>query len=167
MFAIRAPQKQSNGPETENSTECCTPNILPCRIHHDGPVDSLQRYWAPAADNEDENLQISHFRGRKLRGRRVAIPDGYQGVVAMPTERVLPSQTNNGGMADDADMEPEEPVKVLENQGTFDEFVVWKHDEVPGVDDVYVKGVEEWLKLAEVMHSSEQSTEESQKKAST
>lgn len=69
----------------------------------------------------------------------------------MPTERVLPSQTNNGGMADDADMEPEEPVKILENQGTFDEFVVWKHDEVPGVDDVYVKGVEEWLKLAEVV----------------
>lgn len=69
----------------------------------------------------------------------------------MPTEHVLPSQTNNGSEADDADMEPEEPVKVLEKQGTFDEFVVWKHDEVPGVDDVYVKGVEEWLKLAEVV----------------
>lgn len=69
----------------------------------------------------------------------------------MPTERVLPSQTNIGGMADNTDMEPEEPVKVLDKQGTFDEFVVWKHDEVPGVDDVYVKGVEEWLKLAEVV----------------
>lgn len=69
----------------------------------------------------------------------------------MPTERVLPSQTNNSGMVNDAQMELEEPVKVLEKQGTFDEFVVWKHDEVPGVDDVYVKGVEEWLKLAEVV----------------
>jgi len=69
----------------------------------------------------------------------------------MLTERVLPSQTNNGGMADDTEMEPEEPVKILEKQGIFDEFVVWAHEEVPAVDDVYVKGVEEWLNLAEVV----------------
>ena len=51
MFAIR-PQKQSNGSEGENSTECCTPNIIPCRIHHDGPLESLERYWQPVADIE-------------------------------------------------------------------------------------------------------------------
>lgn len=68
MFAIRAPQKQSNGPETKNSTESCTPNILPCRIHHDGPVESLQRYWAPAADNEGIKHQHppTHLKSRQL-----------------------------------------------------------------------------------------------------
>ena len=25
----------------------CTPNILPCRIHRDGPVNASPRYWAP------------------------------------------------------------------------------------------------------------------------
>lgn len=69
----------------------------------------------------------------------------------MPTECVLPSQTNNGGLTDDAEMEPEEPVKVLEKQATFDEFVVWGHEAVPAVDDSFVKGIEEWLKLAEVV----------------
>jgi len=72
----------------------------------------------------------------------------------MPTERVLPSQTNNGGMADDTETEQKEPVKILEKQGTFDEFVVWAHEEVPALDDVYVKGVEEWLRLAEVVRVS-------------
>lgn len=51
MFAIHS-QKQSHGSEGENSTECCTPNIIPCRIHHDGPVESLDRYWQPVADKE-------------------------------------------------------------------------------------------------------------------
>jgi hypothetical protein len=27
----------------------------------------------------DESLQTAYFRGRRLRGRRIAIPEGYQG----------------------------------------------------------------------------------------
>lgn len=50
MYAIRTPQKQPNGQEAKTTTDQCTPNILPCRIHHDGPVDSFQRYWTPVAD---------------------------------------------------------------------------------------------------------------------
>jgi len=25
----------------------CTPNVLPCRINHNGPVDASKRYWNP------------------------------------------------------------------------------------------------------------------------
>lgn len=70
----------------------------------------------------------------------------------MPTDRVLPSaQKHNDAMPDDAEGESEEPVKVLEKQATFDEFTVWAHEAVPTADDPFVKGVEEWLKLAEVV----------------
>ena len=53
--------------------------------------------------------------------------------------------------AEDAEAEPEEPVKVMEIQRTFDEFVVWGHEALPAADDTFVKGVEEWLQFADAV----------------
>ncbi|KAL4896238.1 ribonuclease H2 subunit C [Aspergillus ambiguus] len=140
MFALqRSPQSTSDK---------CTPNILPCRVHHDGPIKSVERFWTPFPDEKDQPVQTAHFRGRKLRGRRVAVPEGYEGVVAIPTERVIPSKG-----ADNDDSAPEEPIKVLEQQSTFVEVMVWGHEITPAPDDPFVKGVEEWIKLAEAMHT--------------
>ena len=30
-------------------------NILPCRIHHDGPVEVSKRYWNPVRDGGSDN----------------------------------------------------------------------------------------------------------------
>ncbi|KAJ5102733.1 hypothetical protein N7532_003262 [Penicillium argentinense] len=136
----------------ENGTKY-TPNILPCRIHHDGPIESANRFWAPKSDEQDK-IETSHFRGRKLRGRRVAIPDGYQGVIATPTDRILPSSQTIDKNEELVEVQPEEPVKVLEVQGTFDEVVVWGHEHIPAADDAYVKGLEEWIKFAETIHGT-------------
>ncbi|CAI7591737.1 hypothetical protein PCG10_005795 [Penicillium crustosum] len=150
MYAIQPASSQS---EKNQSTLKCTPNIIPCRIHHDGPIDSLNRYWT--VKDEKDNTQTVHFRGRKLRGRRVALPDGYQGVVATSTDRVLPTtQRADSDGAEDAETEPEEPVKIMEMQSTFDEFVVWGHEALPAADDTFVKGVEEWLQFADAMHTT-------------
>ncbi|OOF90822.1 hypothetical protein ASPCADRAFT_58788 [Aspergillus carbonarius ITEM 5010] len=148
MFAIQpAPKSPSNN---ETPTDQFTPNILPCRIHHDGLVESLNRYWRPLSDEEDKNQQTAYFRGRKLRGRRVAIPKGYEGVIATPTDRVMPA-TPTSADVEVEEVIPEEPVKILEKQGTFNEYVVWGHEWVPAADDPFVKGVEEWIKLAEAV----------------
>ncbi|RWQ94715.1 putative ribonuclease H2 subunit C [Paecilomyces variotii] len=184
MFALQS--AQSISPETDTqSSNTSTPNILPCRIHHDGPLESLERYWKPLVDengiillheclefrtlrsalswnitrsllthvNYEGDVQTAHFRGRKLRARRVAIPEGYKGVVAMPTDRVLHPKTNRKAELQNGeqDEEREEPVKVLETQATFDEFVVWGHEIMPAADDPFVKGVEEWIKFAEAV----------------
>ena len=53
--------------------------------------------------------------------------------------------------AEDAEAEPEEPVKIMEIQRTFDEFVVWGHEAIPAADDTFVKGVEEWLQFADAV----------------
>lgn len=75
------------------------------------------------------------------------------GVVAIPTDRVLPptQRPDNEGAEDET--EAEDPVKVLETQGTFDDFVVWGHEAVPAADDTFVKGVEEWLQFADAVCS--------------
>ncbi|KAJ6149738.1 Ribonuclease H2 subunit C [Penicillium samsonianum] len=157
MYAIQPCSKASSQSEKNDSTLQYTPNIIPCRIHHDGPIDSLDRYWT--VKDEKDSTQTAHFRGRKLRGRRVAIPDGYQGVVATPTDRVLPAaQRADSDGAEDAEAEPEEPVKIMETQSTFDEFVVWGHEALPAADDTFVKGVEEWLQFADAMHTTPSAT---------
>lgn len=74
------------------------------------------------------------------------------GVIATPTERVLPvSQQPHNDIAEDGETEAEGPVKVLEVQGTFDEVMVWGHEILPAADDTFVKGVEEWVRFAETV----------------
>lgn len=74
------------------------------------------------------------------------------GVVATPTDRVLPAQqSQQDAEAEVVEVIPEEPVKILETQGTFDEMIVWRHEFLPAADDSYVKGVEEWIKFAETV----------------
>lgn len=100
-----------------------------------------------------DNNQSSYFRGHKLRGRRVAIPEGYTGIVATTTDRVSQQPVKNAS-AENEVTELEEPVKILETQGTFDDMIVWGHEILPAADDPYVKGVEEWVRFAETVRTS-------------
>ncbi|KAL4938077.1 hypothetical protein BDV06DRAFT_201739 [Aspergillus oleicola] len=154
MFAIQP--KQQTSESKDESLGNCTPNIIPCRIHHDGPVKSLDLYWKPVADEKDKDLQTAYFRGRKLRGRRVQIPEGYEGVVATHTDREIPSTTDNETMNEEG--EQAETVKILEKQATFGDYMVWGHETIPAADDSFVKGVEEWVKFAEAMHTEDNQT---------
>ena len=63
--------------------------------------------------------------------------------------------------------EPEPEVKIMEEVGTFNSVVVWGHDRMPGVNDggggdggdVYVRGMEEWIGVAEAVHGKPWSSE--------
>ncbi|KAI1623411.1 ribonuclease H2 subunit C [Exophiala viscosa] len=145
----------------QSSAHKSTANILPCRIHHDGPTKVTKRYWSPADDKD--GTKTSHFRGRRLRGRVIKLPADYQGVVAKSTDRYLPQSTKSQSgptfTAVDEDIEieeeeeePPEPVRILEQVSAFDEVLVWGHDQLPSSDDPFVKGIEEWISFAEAIH---------------
>lgn len=55
MYAIQPASSQS---EKKVSTLQCTPNIIPCRIHHDGPIDSLDRYWTVKDEKGMQDKQL-------------------------------------------------------------------------------------------------------------
>ena len=59
------------------ATQTCTPNILPCKIHHNGPVNASSRHWDPKTSHNGK--EEAYFRGRRLQGHTVKLPDGYQG----------------------------------------------------------------------------------------
>ncbi|KAK7712184.1 hypothetical protein SLS57_007860 [Botryosphaeria dothidea] len=128
----------------------CTPNLLPCRIEHNGPVNAADRYWRP----EEED---AHFRGRKLCGRKLEVPDGYRGAVLSNTSRVLPqSDTERDADADESEEQNIE-VRVMEEVGEFDEVVVWGHEVAPdGNEDPYSKGIGEWLSFSEAVSAPEE-----------
>lgn len=131
-----------------------TPNLVPCRIDHNGPVNATDRYWKPRTEND--GTQTAFFRGRKLKGRQLRLPDGYRGALLSTTDRSLPQDnTQAGGEGhDDDDDEETVEVRVVEEVGRFDRVVVWGHESVPDeAEDPYSRGLTEWLAFAQAMHS--------------
>ncbi|KAM0716086.1 hypothetical protein Q7P37_008600 [Cladosporium fusiforme] len=133
-----------------------TPNILPCAIKHNGPISAAERYWNPAT--EQDGTSTSYFRGRKLRGKKLALPESYEGAILEKTEKkIVPKPTipvpgEDGGLEDEAAPKEIETL-IMDKTATFDHVMVWDHEAVPDCEDVYVKGVEEWIGFAEAMHS--------------
>lgn len=105
--------------------------------------------------------QTSYFRGRKLESRSARIPAGYTGVVLSKTDKILPRKPTApkpppGYDDEDGDMEEDGEddapnVRIAQETGTFEEIVVWNHETAPPADDTYIKGVEEWIALAQAV----------------
>lgn len=77
-------------------------------------------------------------------------------MVAQKTERRLSTQPQGrrNEIEEDQDQDEEDTqlpieVQILETNGTFDQVVIWAHEAVPEGEDIYVKGIEEWIGFAE------------------
>ena len=138
---------------SQRASETCTPNLLPCQIRNEGPVNASRRYWAPQSD-ENGTLE-AYFRGRKLKGRELKVPAGYTGVVVREVEEEKPQSRRNeeplrGTGSEEEEEEIEKP-RLVEKAAEFEEIVVWGHDSVVDDDDAFVKGIEEWIGFAEAV----------------
>jgi hypothetical protein len=97
-----------------------------------------------------DGTRIAYFRGRKLHGKAVKLPDGYRGVVV---EKQQPPEAAPREESDVIDLEQEEaeeqiPLGSLETKAEFDEMVVWGHEVVAdAASDPYVR-IEEWTRFA-------------------
>lgn len=146
-------------PSSSSKQPALIPNLLPCKIAHSGPIPTSQRHWNPLptrSPNHHSDSHEVHFRGRKLRSKQLKLPEKYTGVVAQKTERRLPTQPQGrrNEIEKDQDQDEEDTqlpieVQILETNGTFDQVVIWAHEAVPEGEDVYVKGIEEWIGFAE------------------
>jgi ribonuclease H2 subunit C len=155
---------------TEQST--VTANLLPCRIQHDGPITVSSRYWAPGTTSTlgsentgeetqrpAENLNV-HFRGRKLYGKEVELPEGYTGKVIKVTQDVL-QQNRSTSEDDEGDERDENEITtfIAEHKASFDKFIIWNQEgEAMDTDDQYIKGINEWIGLAESVSQTNQFT---------
>ncbi len=123
-------------------------------------MNASSRYWSPTLSKDGQ--PEAYFRGRKLKGREVKVPKAYNGVVVR--EGAKEDVASLGGDAErlrrrDSEMDEEnededEVVKVMEEVGEFDSFVVWGHENVVDGEDTFVRGVEEWIGFAEAVRRS-------------
>ncbi|TIA55718.1 ribonuclease H1 small subunit [Aureobasidium pullulans] len=145
--------------KSEKSTSCVA-NVLPCRIQHNGPVNATTRHWTPESSS-DGQTNTAYFRGRKLNGKTVNLPEGYRGAILQKTNTTLPptiTPSTSTSLEDEEDasssLSSTPETKILQEVATFDKIVVWGHEVQPdGQEDVYVRGVSEWIGLATAMNS--------------
>ena len=148
----------------------CTPNILPCRIHHDGPVDASPRYWAPETAKGQFSIASrlrtpircsyitdgkpeAYFRGRKLKGLEIDVPQGYTGVIVQEIgkEKMAVQNIHMADLDGDEGDEEQEEVTMLNEVGSFDKVVIWNHESMVDGDDAFVKGLGEWIGFAQAV----------------
>jgi hypothetical protein len=98
---------------------------------------------------------VAYFRGRKLHGKTVKIPEGYKGVILSSTDRKLHKEPRVSEEEEELDEnEQSENIGILEEQAEFDEVMFWGHEALPDEStDPYVRGVEEWITFAEQVSS--------------
>ena len=120
--------------KSTNPDKKCIPNVLPCAIKHNGPVSAEQRYWDPST--EQDGTSTSFFRGRKLRGKRVVLPEGYEGVVLQKTDKKVVAKPSIPvpGVEDEMEVAsaPKEiDTMIMEQHAKFGQVMVWDHEAVP------------------------------------
>ncbi|KAF7547202.1 hypothetical protein G7Z17_g7883 [Cylindrodendrum hubeiense] len=146
--------------KTNDETPKAVANILPCRIHHNGPIDPISAYWKPTT--ADDGTKFAYFRGRKLQGKVIRLPDQCRGVVVERKKDEEP-------LADVVDLveegdDPPERVGSMQVTAEFDEMVVWEHENMnDSTGDPYIRSMEEWLQVADQIHSYQQDDDATQK----
>ncbi len=109
-------------------------HLLPCEVQYSGPAP-VSAYFKPSP-LPDQGTHGAAFRGRKLLGRTVALPEGYTGTVLQ--------DTNTASIADG------EERKWLQ-KGTFNSLTYWNHDDQPSGDEPLFKAMQ-LAGLASALH---------------
>lgn len=115
-------------------------HLMPCLIDYDNSksVKAKEYFWPTikllkrGSDDEKqsrgESLTAS-FRGRPLQGRKVGLPDNYEGFV----------------------INKDSKLKERSSMGKFKEFTYWNWDEIPSNEDSVMKALQ-WINISKAIH---------------
>ncbi|KAJ9515542.1 hypothetical protein QJQ45_021641 [Haematococcus lacustris] len=118
----------------------------------------------PATDGSQEPILEVQLRGRQLRGRAIALPPGYTGLLLSTSSQGQGAgQGGSQGLDHGSQGEGQhhglqpEPVRTwkCEHGDHFDSVTYWNHDATPGKSDTQ-RRVLDWLTVASEVHAREQ-----------
>jgi ribonuclease H2 subunit C len=100
-------------------------HLLPCGIKQNGAA-AVSDYFKPkdtGVEVEGIRVEEAFFRGRKLQGATISLPDGYRGYVL---------EKRSGGK----DMKKlEGEVSNFKSRAEFQNITYWNHDTTPSAED--------------------------------
>lgn len=116
---------------------------LPCCIKHDGPCP-VSHYFKPQKTGvvvDGLEVEEASFRGRKLQGAAIPLPEGYCGFVLEKKiagkEKTLDSSEQNSN--------------CWEARAKFHDIKYWNHDTLPSKDDSFYRCFH-WFSVANALH---------------
>ncbi|KAH9574481.1 hypothetical protein CY35_01G060000 [Sphagnum magellanicum] len=125
-------------------------HLLPCCINYTGPAE-VSTYFKPTEmglNEEGIEMKKAAFRGRRLMGSTLTIPDGYQGFV-MNKE---PHQSSGRRKGTDSCSKTQE-YDEWEAKSAFQQLTYWNHDTLPSsADPLHL--CFDWLPLSAAIHGS-------------
>ncbi|CAM0946621.1 unnamed protein product [Alopecurus aequalis] len=116
-------------------------HLLPCGIRHNSAA-AVSDYFKPRDTGEEVDgvrVEEAFFRGRKLQGATVALPDGYRGYVL----------EKKNGEKETEGMDGE--VSSFVSRAEFQNITYWNHDTMPSAEDPLPRCFH-WLTIANAMH---------------
>ncbi|CAA2997805.1 ribonuclease H2 subunit C [Olea europaea subsp. europaea] len=114
-------------------------HLLPCCIKYDGST-SVSDYFKPKFSGiEVDGLRVeeAYFRGRKLNGATLPLPDGYSGFIL--GKKSSDEKTNA------------ETSYCWEANAKFQNLTLWNHDSLPSNDDAFMRTFH-WFAVAKALH---------------
>ncbi|KAL6282889.1 hypothetical protein ACE6H2_013818 [Prunus campanulata] len=139
-------------------------HLLPCSVKYSGP-SSVSHYFKPkptGIESEGLKTQEANFRGRKLQGASIPIPNGYSGMSLQFQELgcferwqmklltlgfVLGKKSLGKRKANTS----EGNSNCWEMNAKYKSITYWNHDSLPSQDDAFLRCFH-WLAVAKSMH---------------
>ncbi|XP_023001622.1 uncharacterized protein C12B10.15c [Cucurbita maxima] len=115
---------------------------LPCAVKFDGPC-SVSQYFKPKSTGievDGLSVQNAYFRGRKLQGATISLPEGYYGyVIGRKSLRKRKAS------------EESQDSSSWQVKAKFENITYWNHDTLPTQDDTFQRSFH-WLTVAQALH---------------
>ncbi|KAJ2807331.1 hypothetical protein H4R20_001324 [Coemansia guatemalensis] len=124
-------------------------HLLPCSVDYDGSAKT-NSYFVPVRKADD--TYEANFRGRRLCGRRVVLPETFSGHVLGSVAASQSVERNNAFEEQFSELQCAEDLELHTIEG-FGEIVVWDHDRVPLASDDEFIGSLAWLDVATSIHA--------------
>jgi ribonuclease H2 subunit C len=125
-----------------------TGHPLRAKVCHDTPGASQETQ----TNGWPDGLGTVYFRGRKLRGKKIKLPENFRGIVASrPAKQAqqIP-RTDFLTLDGEAGAQQANKTEAMKVSAEFDEITLWGHEVLVDVEeDPYVRGLEEWLQVAD------------------
>lgn len=118
-------------------------HLLPCVVRYDGPCPVSNYFMTNITGVEVDGLKVqeAYFRGRRMQGTAVPLPNGYHGYV-LGKKDVLKGKELKG---------LDEESNDWSSYAGFQNITYWNHDDMPSNDDP-IKRCFHWFTIADALH---------------